>query len=71
MFSATPHPYDPFKQKEYYNLLAVFNNTQDADIDSEYPFLREVPDTLSAKIEEVAQWIHGFGQHSFGASTTH
>jgi hypothetical protein len=51
------HPYDPFTHKEYYNLLAIFNNTQDADIDSEYPYLLEIPDSLQGKIKEVASWI--------------
>ncbi|MDF1865690.1 MAG: PSD1 and planctomycete cytochrome C domain-containing protein [Saprospiraceae bacterium] len=31
------HPYDPFRHEEYYELLAFFNQTQDADLGSEIP----------------------------------
>jgi len=33
------HPYDPINQEEYYEQLAFFNNTQDADLDSDFPLL--------------------------------
>lgn len=33
------HPYEPFEHEEYYKILAVFNNTKDADIDEEFPLL--------------------------------
>ncbi len=33
------HPYDPFKHEEYYQLMAFFNNTQDADLNSLAPTL--------------------------------
>lgn len=31
------HPYDPFRHEEYYELLAFFNQTQDADLGNEAP----------------------------------
>jgi hypothetical protein len=34
------HPYDPLKQLEYYACLALFNNTQDSDLDSDFPTLK-------------------------------
>jgi len=34
------HPYDPFVHREYYQLLAFFNNTADADRDNESPTQR-------------------------------
>lgn len=33
------HPYDPFEQKEYYEFLSFFNNTEDADLPSEIPIM--------------------------------
>ncbi|NND06074.1 MAG: DUF1553 domain-containing protein [Saprospiraceae bacterium] len=46
------HPYDPFKQEEFYELYALFNNTQDADLDSEYPFLMET-DSVQKDLRQV------------------
>jgi len=34
------HPYDPFTHNEYYQLLAFFNNTADADREDEAPTRR-------------------------------
>jgi hypothetical protein len=34
------HPYEPIRQEEYYQLAAYFNNTQDSDINEEYPLLK-------------------------------
>ncbi|MCB0685222.1 MAG: DUF1553 domain-containing protein [Saprospiraceae bacterium] len=51
------HPYDPFRHEDYYHLLAYFNNTQDADIDSEYPYLLEHSDSATAKMQEIAKQI--------------
>lgn len=34
------HPYDPIRQEEYYQFLAFFNTSKDADYTSEYPNLR-------------------------------
>ncbi len=34
------HPYDPIKHQEFYNFYAVFNNTRDADFNSDHPTLR-------------------------------
>jgi hypothetical protein len=33
------HPYDPFRHKDYYGLVAFFNNTADADWNNENPRL--------------------------------
>ncbi len=38
------HPYDPIPKKNYYQSLAFFNTTQDADKDSSAPVLRFVQD---------------------------
>jgi hypothetical protein len=31
------HPYDPIRHEEYYQFMALFNNTRDADIDEDLP----------------------------------
>ena len=38
------HPYDPFRQEDYYRSMAVFNNTADWDQPSEEPLLFEFDD---------------------------
>ncbi len=51
------HPYDPFRHDEYYKFLAYFNNTRDEDVPAEYPLLREFPDSLQPKLNQVIGWI--------------
>ena len=34
------HPFDPFRHEEYYNFMAFFNNTEDHDLDNDFPTLR-------------------------------
>lgn len=34
------HPYDAFKNEEYYACMAIMNNTSDTDLDSDYPTLK-------------------------------
>jgi hypothetical protein len=34
------HPYDPIRHEEYYQFMAFFNNSRDADTEEEYPLLR-------------------------------
>ena len=38
------HPYEPFKHQEYYKGLALFNNTEDCDLNDEYPTLPYLAD---------------------------
>ena len=38
------HPYDPFVQKEYYQLMSFFNNSRDEDLMDEAPNLRSYSD---------------------------
>ncbi|MFT4603896.1 MAG: hypothetical protein ACI9W4_000613 [Rhodothermales bacterium] len=46
------HPYDPFRQADYYRSMAVFNNTQDWDQPDEEPLLYEFADSgAGAKAE--------------------
>ena len=34
------HPYDPFSHEEFYELMAFFNNTADADKRNDFPFIQ-------------------------------
>ncbi|MFM7180263.1 MAG: PSD1 and planctomycete cytochrome C domain-containing protein [Verrucomicrobiales bacterium] len=34
------HPYDPIRHQEYYQFLAFFNNSKDADLSDDFPKLR-------------------------------
>jgi mono/diheme cytochrome c family protein len=43
------HPYDPFVHREYYQLMAFFNNTADADREDEAPTRRFYPRTDTDK----------------------
>ena len=51
------HPYDPIRQKDYYAFMAYFNNTQDADLDSEIPFLEEFRPQEDSIIRSVLEWM--------------
>lgn len=51
------HPYDPISQTDYYASMAFFNNTQDADLDSEIPFLEEFMPDEDSIIRSNLNWI--------------
>ena len=56
------HPYDPFLHQEYYEFMAFFNNTADADLGEEFP-LAKVPleasqNARSAELREKSKAIH-------------
>lgn len=51
------HPYDPFRHKEYYELMAIFNNTQDNDLNDERPNLEIFTPEDEASIRETLQFI--------------
>jgi hypothetical protein len=46
------HPYDPIRHEEYYRFTALFNNTEDCDLDDDFPTLRVANDP--AKRDEAA-----------------
>lgn len=52
------HPYDPFKHREYYQLMAFFNNTADADVPSEAPNLKLFAEEDQQKLSDIKNWIH-------------
>ena len=47
------HKYDPISQEEYYQLLAFFNTTQDADRNDEAPVLAAIDEHARRKILEL------------------
>jgi len=51
------HPYDPFRQDEYYQFLAFFNNTRDEDTYDDYPLLREFHESDSSKFVALTNWV--------------
>lgn len=51
------HPYDPFKQDEYYKFMAFFNNTRDEDVPGEYPVLREFAENDEQKYTFLKNWL--------------
>lgn len=51
------HPYDPFRQEEYYNLMAFFNNTRDEDTEGEHPNLRQYAPADQQQLQEIVAWI--------------
>jgi hypothetical protein len=51
------HPYDPFRHEEYYEFFAAFNNTEDADLQPEIPFMDVYTKAEEAKIDSIKNWI--------------
>ncbi|TMM52210.1 DUF1553 domain-containing protein [Maribacter algarum] len=51
------HPYDPFKHKEYYNLMAFFDNTRDEDMPSEAPVLKFYSPEIQQKVDKINAWV--------------
>ncbi|WP_317167499.1 PSD1 and planctomycete cytochrome C domain-containing protein [Arenibacter sp. 6A1] len=51
------HTYDPFKHKEYYNLMAFFNNTRDEDTTEDEPNLKFYNPDQKSKVSKIYEWI--------------
>lgn len=51
------HPYDPFTHKEYYESLAFFNNTTDADLPHDRPVFKAFKPEDAFKLQEIKEWI--------------
>ncbi len=47
------HKFDPVKQKEYYSLFAIFNQSADADRPDESPLLAAPTPEIETKIKEI------------------
>ncbi|WP_149304939.1 PSD1 and planctomycete cytochrome C domain-containing protein [Pareuzebyella sediminis] len=55
------HPYDPFRHKEYYELMAFFNNSRDEDTPSESPLLKFFTPEQQKEVDKVIEWATRFG----------
>lgn len=55
------HTYDPFKNKEYYNLMAFFNNTRDEDTPNESPVLKFYDVEQQKQVDKVLDWVTEHG----------
>ncbi|PKA97413.1 cytochrome c [Flavobacteriaceae bacterium MAR_2009_75] len=55
------HPYDPFRHKEYYNLMAFFNNSRDEDTPNESPVLKMYTPEQQQKVDKVIEWAAKYG----------
>nr|WP_094766806.1 PSD1 and planctomycete cytochrome C domain-containing protein [Pseudozobellia thermophila] len=55
------HPYDPFRHKEYYNLMAFFNNTRDEDTPDESPILKLYTPAQQKNVDRVIEWASKYG----------
>lgn len=51
------HPYDPIRHDEYFQFMAFFNNSRDADTEEEYPKLRHFKTEDSLKLAELTQRV--------------
>lgn len=51
------HPYDPFRNEEYYKMMAFFNNTRDEDTQDEAPNYRKFSDQDEQKLDSLTHWI--------------
>ncbi|MEX0315770.1 MAG: PSD1 and planctomycete cytochrome C domain-containing protein [Allomuricauda sp.] len=58
------HPYDPFKQKDYYDVMAFFNNTRDEDTPDEAPALRFYSSEQQKSVDEINSWVAQYGDPS-------
>ncbi|NND31693.1 MAG: DUF1553 domain-containing protein [Saprospiraceae bacterium] len=52
------HPYDPFRQKDFYTSMAFFNNASDSDIYNEQPKFYHFDDHDTLEIKEIIRWIN-------------
>ena len=55
------HPYDPIRHKEYYEVMAFFNNTVDSDHNHNEPRLRILDEKLISKSDKILKWISKYG----------
>lgn len=51
------HPYDPFRQSDYYSSYDFFNQSKDEDLDAEYPVLEMLEPKEDSMVHELIQEI--------------
>ena len=52
------HPYDPFRQKDFYTSMAFFNNAADSDIYNEQPKYYSFTQKDSNQVADIIAWIN-------------
>ena len=55
------HPYDPFRHKEYYKVMAFFDNTRDEDVPSESPTLKCYLPEQQLQVDKINAWVSKHG----------
>ena len=54
------HPYDPFRQTDYYTSYAFFNQSKDEDLDGEFPvwetFSPKEDSAIQALLQQLKEW---------------
>lgn len=51
------HPYDPFRHEEYYELMAIFNNSRDNDLTEERPNLEVFEPETESQIHKTLEFV--------------
>jgi hypothetical protein len=72
------HPYDAYRHEEYYRFLAFFNNTEDVDLDNDFPTFTKPADKtqsdqaleLDHQLERVRHELNEVGRTMALESTT-
>jgi hypothetical protein len=52
------HPYDPFRQEDFYHSMAFFNNCEDRDIYNEQPKFYHFDTADAARVKALISWIN-------------
>ena len=55
------HTYDPFKNEEYYKMMAFFNNTMDEDTPDEVPTLKFYTKEQQREVDKINAWVAKYG----------
>lgn len=64
------HPYDPFRNDEYYKFLAFYNDTRDEDTYADYPLFREYNKEDSTTLFSIIDWLNKNGYNNRVAEIT-
>ncbi|MFT5904565.1 MAG: hypothetical protein ACI9E1_000149 [Cryomorphaceae bacterium] len=72
------HPYEPIPHEDYFKFSAFFNNTEDCDLQNEFPKLliatdpakRDDTTSIQLEIESLKQQVNRFGSKKIESDTT-
>jgi hypothetical protein len=51
------HPYDPIRQEEYYQVMDLFNQTQDSDLPTENPYITFYAEKEATQIDSLITFV--------------